>query len=307
VPLPPFAERVLESIAWRLRGGPSVAVTKVEQEKAELGSRAQGLEGRVRELEAQVAALRGEADGLRNLLAKVRVPAILVSTMPKSGTYFISKTMSQGLQIPERIIANQYFPYDRIRFFEMKKLVDDGGVTQDHFDAHPYNVTMLGHYFDRIVIQVRDPRQATLSWVHFVDDFNISEETYKFIYPVLPKGFFEQPLERRLDWAIERWLPLLIEWTRSWVDAAAQGPLKVKITRFEDMIVDENAFFDEMLEFYGVPQGRFVRPAIARDSATHFRKGETDEWRTVFNRAQAEAARRHIPSDLAERFGWSLD
>jgi hypothetical protein len=300
VPLPRLLDRALESIVWRLRGGPGTAFSKVNSERATLAIR-------VQELEQQIQPLRAEADGLRHLLTQVRVPPLLVATMPKSGTYFISRMLSQGLQVSERNIANQYFPYDRIRFPEMKKLAEEGGVSQDHFDAHPYNLTLLGHYFDRIMVQVRDPRQATLSWVHFVDELEISEETYKFIYPVLPRKFFEQPLQQRLDWAIEKWLPLLVEWTRGWVDAEAQGPLKVKITRFEDMIRDESAFFDELLDFFAVPRGRFMRPAIARDRSTHFRKGETDEWRSVFTPAQIEAARRCIPADLAARFGWPLD
>jgi len=305
VPFHPFLQRALRSACWRLCSRFREEFSAAD--RVALTNQLEVLQRQLQEAQQQAATLRGEADGLRHLLTQVKVPPMLVSTMPKSGTYFISKMLSQGLQVSERIIANQYFPYDRIRFPEMKKLFEEGGVSQDHFDAHPFNLTMLGHYFDRIVVQVRDPRQATLSWVHFVEDFKISEETYKFIFPVLPSGFFQQTLQQRLDWAVEHWLPLLVEWTQGWVDAAAQGPLKVKITRFEDMIVDENAFFDDLLNFFGVPQGRFMRPAIARDAATHFRKGEVNEWREVFTPAQAKAAKRHIPPDLAARFGWPLD
>ena len=59
-----------------------------------------------------IAALRAEKDQLgvrvgllETALRKVRLPPMLITTMPKSGTYYISKLFTQGLFIDSRITS----------------------------------------------------------------------------------------------------------------------------------------------------------------------------------------------------------
>ena len=215
--------------------------------------------------------------------------------------------MAKGLAIDTRIVSNQYFPYDTIRYFELKALADSGGISQDHFDASPINLTHIGRFFDRIVVQVRDPRQAMLSWIHFIEGFRDNPETYLFIYPPLPDRYFERSLSDKIDWAIEHWLPLRADWTQGWVDASNAGHLRVKITHFERMVADGEAFFHDLLEFNAIPRERFIMPLLPRDEAIHFRKGEIDEWRSVFTPAQIADSAARIPPALARFMGWSED
>ncbi|MEZ5667274.1 MAG: hypothetical protein R3F55_07555 [Alphaproteobacteria bacterium] len=261
---------------------------------------------RINALETELNRERHRADQLQQRFDAVRVHPILFTSMPKSGTYFVTSMLGKGLAIQPRIVANQYFPYDSIRFFEIQALARDGGISQDHFDASPLNLTHIGRFFDRVTVMVRDPRQAMLSWIHFIDGFRDNPETYLFIYPPLPEAYFDRPLADRVDWAIEHWLPLLVEWTEGWLRVADRGgPLKVHIGRYEDMVADQDAFFAAMLDFHAVPRGRFVKPHIPLGDAVHFRRGETDEWRRVMSPAQQAAAEARIPESVAARLGWA--
>lgn len=256
-------------------------------------------------LTAEVGELRARADGLENVLKKIRTHPILVTSMPKSGTYFISNLLSRGLAVDKRIVSHQYFPDDTIRFHELKQLKENGEVAEDHFGASRVNLAYLTKVIGKVNVHVRDPRQATLSYVHFLSTFDPTPETFQFIYPDMPERFFEMSLSEKLDWGIDAWLPLLVEWTQGWVSAESTArDLQIRFTRFEDMIEDTGAFVDGLLEFFQVPRERFFTPALDRSQAVHFRKGEMDEWKREFTSAQAERAKACIPEELAERFGW---
>lgn len=261
-----------------------------------------------RELEMRLKDARGDLIAAAPNEPEPVIPSILITTMPKSATYYLSSLFTKGLGLSDMILSNQYFPYDTIYQPKLRRLVLGNRVSQDHFGASEFNVELISRLTDRIIVHLRDPRQALLSYVHYLDDERFREkedETLLFIYPRLPDDFYELPLARRIDWGIENWLPLLIEWVRGWVDASQSGRLNVKFTRFEDFVADEGAFVDSVLEFFAIPKESFRTQEIERTTEVHFRKGETDEWQTIFTRKQKKAADRLIPADLADRFEWS--
>jgi hypothetical protein len=236
---------------------------------------------------------------------------MLITTMPKSGTYYISKLLTAGLFVDSRIVSHQYFPDDVIRQPELRAFADGNTVSQDHFGASRINLVHIAKHVDRMIVHVRDPRQAMLSYVHFLDtpQFRRTEdETLLFIYPPLRDDFYALDLEARIDWAIEHWLPLLVEWTQQWVTAAdtVDRPL-IKFTRYEDLLRDRDRFVAELLEFFRIPAARYFPPRIDPGEDIHFRRGEAAEWLTTFTPKQAAAATAQLPPGLAQRFGWDLD
>lgn len=235
--------------------------------------------------------------------------SVLITTMPKAGTYYLSRLFSEGLGLRPLIVSNQYFPEDTIYQPRLREFSRGGYVSQDHFPASPINMAHLGHVTEKIVVHVRDPRQATLSYIHFLNDdmfqSNLSE-TNKLIYPTLPQDFFDRDFSGRLDWGIDYWMPELIAWVEQWVAVDQQSTVKVRFTRYEDLVEDRESFTSGILDFLGIPQSRFSAPDLKLDADVHFRKGETDEWRGVFTEQQAARANGFIPSTLSERFSWQV-
>lgn len=265
-----------------------------------------------------IAALRAEKDQLgvrvgllETALRKVRLPPMLITTMPKSGTYYISKLFTQGLFIDSRIVSHQYFPHDVIRQPELRVFAQGNMVSQDHFGASKINLVHIAKHVDRMVVHLRDPRQAMLSYVHYLATPRFrraEEETQLFIYPPMPDDFYERDLEGRIDWAIDHWLPLLVEWTEEWVAAAdTLDRPRIKFTRYEDLVANRDHFVREVLEFFHIPVERYFSPHIEPDEDIHFRKGELAEWKTALTPKQAAAATARIPVALAAQFGWSLE
>jgi Sulfotransferase domain len=265
----------------------------------------------IQDLRAEKSELAARVQHLQKLLEEVRIPPMLVTTMPKSGTHYISKLLTQGLFIECRSVSHMYFPYDVIRQPELRVLAKGNAVNQDHFGASKINLVHISKHVDRMVVHLRDPRQALLSYVHYLSrpHFRRSEEeTLLFIYPPMPDDFYQLDLEARIDWAIENWLPLLVEWTEEWVAAAdtMDRPL-IKFTRYEDLVADPDRFVRDVLQFFRIPVERYVPPRIEQDEEVLFRKGEVAEWMTTFTPKQAAAASAKIPSALAVQFGWTLE
>jgi flagellar biosynthesis chaperone FliJ len=281
----------------------AAAEQELERAHAELSSAA----SRADEAERRLDLMEGEFNALKERWAAARIPPILFTTMPRSGTYFISTLFAEGLRIKPTIVSNQYFPHDTVRYHALKELANGNYVSQDHFAASRINLTHISRFMDRMVCHVRDPRQALLSWVHHIEQYRGNPETHLFIYPPLPADFYERALDGKLRWAVDNWLPLLVSWTEEWVRAAdAGGPVTIKFTHFERMIEDTQAFAFEVLDFFAIPRDRFVPPKIALDEKIHFRRGETEEWRRVFPAVLRRRAASLIPGALAERMGWRL-
>ena len=115
----------------------------------------------------------------------------------------------------------------------------------------------------------------------------------------------ERDLAGLIDWCIDSYLPILIEFMAAWVriEADKAQPIRVLFRSFELFLKEPDSYLDSVLEFYGIDKARFASEAEAE--VVHLRKGESEEWRGVFSKAQQRRAWENIPRDLAERFGWT--
>ena len=121
---------------------------------------------------------------------------------------------------------------------------------------------------------------------------------------VPPRKILQQDLSGLLDWCIEHYLPLLIEFIGGWVRVSRDdaSPFQVLLLSFEEFRTDPKRFFERVLGYYEIDPARFADDAKAE--VVHLRKGLLEEWREVFSDAQCDAAWQAIPEDLAATFGW---
>lgn len=181
-------------------------------------------------------------------------------------------------------------------------------VRQEHFDGSPGNLAMCRHYVDRIVLHMRDPRQATLSWAHHVNRLvGLNPHGPSGTVHQPPEDFCRWPFQRQIDWHIDRHLVSLVAWLRQWIGAEQTSPLKIRWTRFDELVTDERALFERILAFHDIPMdGVELRPP-AKTIAYHYRCGRTNEWKEVFTAKQKARCRAIIGDDILDHFGWSAD
>jgi hypothetical protein len=232
---------------------------------------------------------------------------ILLNTMPKSGSIYVAMSLKQILGLDFMYLGNGYALIDQIGVQNTQTFSGGGFVSQNHLAPSPVNLQILQHFKLKMILHLRDPRQALLSWVHHLDWVtSCSDRSPLLLYfaPRTPPGYFEFSLSRKIDWQIENYLPQLIAWTEGWVEIADRGTLPILITHQNDLRSNEKAFFDAILVFYQFDLG-YALPNLpkTRDGA-HFRLADPTEWRRTFTPDQAARSTLEMPHSLRMRFGW---
>lgn len=192
----------------------------------------------------------------------------------------------------------------------MARFTDGRVVRQEHFDAKPLTINWLGRYTDRMILHLRDPRQATLSWLHHANRLAREHpDACNYTVHSLPQGYLEWPFDRQLDWQIETHMASLAAWLRGWLSYVdgAERDLRVMTTRYEDMVADELGFFARVLEFYGIPDALFVHRPAEKTLAHNYRRGEPGEWLRVFSSAQKARSVDLIGRDILAHFNWPVE
>jgi len=233
-------------------------------------------------------------------------PAMLITTVPKSASESIWNRLAAGLGLAQSHVSIGLFPDCALVPARVRDLAAGGIIAKEHIAPTPYNLDSLrAAGIDRLVVHLRDPRQATLSWAHFVRD-DVGKRPLGPIWRkiVPPARVLEAGLEAVVDWCVEHYLPRLIDFARDWAEVQAKpaGGLAVRCLSFEQYVANEAAYLREVLDLYDLDQAGFA--AETRAETVHWRKGETAEWRSVFTAAQRRRAQRQMPAGLAGRFGW---
>ena len=234
------------------------------------------------------------------------LPLMLLNTLPKSASESIWNLLAEGLDIAQSHLSIGLFPDCSLLPARVQSAAEGGLIAKEHIPATSHNIEILTEFgVNRVAFHVRDPRQAALSWAHFVRDdvsMRLMAPIWRKVVP--PRAVLEGAFPELLDWCIERYLTIQIDFIQAWLDAADDPnvALEVRFLSFERFLAEPEDYFAELLDFYGIDRARFAAEREAE--VVHLRKGQTDEWREVFNSAQQSLAWRMLPPAMAERFGW---
>ncbi len=235
------------------------------------------------------------------------LPAMVITTLPKSASESIWNKLAQGLGLAQCYFSLGLFPDCCAIPSRVAQAAKGGVAIKEHIGPTAHNVAVLrGAGIDRLIVHHRDPRQAALSWAHFVRDDvgqRVMGPLWRKIVP--PSGIMEAGLDATLDWCIEHYLPLQIRFLSGWQGIAAQAdpPLSVLFMSFESFLAEPDAYFSKVLDFYDIPQSSYA--AGAKAETVHLRQGQSDEWRQVFSQEQRDRAWEAIPPEMAREFAWS--
>jgi hypothetical protein len=224
------------------------------------------------------------------------LPSIVLVTQGISASIPVANIFNSGFNLPS-------FAYSLVDREVVESWARDyargGACYTTHLTPDAVNVARLKRAGLKVIVHVRDPRQALLSMIHHIS-------AYPDELPQLIRGGFtdlevsEQAI-RLFEYYISR-----ICWIQGWLDAA--GELDILFSTFEDFVRDRATFTERYIEFYGGDREHF-----SWDDATnqhpntdyHFRAGLTDEWRGVFSSRVVERLNSYLPASMRDRFGWA--
>lgn len=249
------------------------------------------------------AALSGEVSTLRGRLAAVRIASILIVSIPKSGTVYTNRLLSQGLGLRDFPISLGYFPTDLIDHQRLREFANGGCVSSAHLDPSDANLQMLSCFVPKWTVHMRDPRSVVLSWTHHVHRYaQLRPELLLNVCPVPPREYVEWPFEHRLWWNLHNFLPAVVSWSERWLAVIDSGRFQIKLTTYDELLSDESEYVRRILAFHGIPEGLFLTPQLEKSiDSTHFRTGRRDEWRDVFSADQLAFSNKTIGATIMGR------
>ena len=235
------------------------------------------------------------------------LPSMLINTVPKSASESIWNRLAEGLGLGQCHLSLGLFPDCCVIPARVHSAAEGGLVIKEHLQATAHNTRhLVAEGFTKMVFHVRDPRQAVLSWAHFVHDdvaMRLMGPVWRKIVP--PADILRAELPVLIDWSIETYLPLLVDFMLGWTRFARDPDAKIDVLflTFEQFHTEPERYFESILSFYEIDPAHFAEDAEAE--VVHLRKGLIEEWREVFTDAQKARARQLIPDDLAGAFGWT--
>ena len=238
-------------------------------------------------------------------------PYVFMNTMAKSGSVYIHRRLSDGLGVPFCRIAVGTMMQERVVPSWAEQVAKGGALTQQHVDASATNLSALrASGMKKIIVHVRDPRQATLSLAHH---FRLGYQEQELHWqklsmsPYCPE-FDILPFERQVEWTFDHYYPRYVQWGEDWARAATDRShgLDILLVTYEEFRADEDAYFQRLLQFLDrAPEAFLQRPNTSRKTVEfHYRKGMVDEWRQVCTKQQQEWMQTLLSDAVVERFGW---
>lgn len=247
-------------------------------------------------------------------------PGICFNSLHRSGTMYIYRHLARELDMAEvHISASVPLTYNVLILHLVERLSLGGAIAQDHFLPTPLNIWSLQKYLDKMVVHIRDPRQAMLSSA-------IQMEAYRQKHPeVIQYAEFNEfvngpkstvPLYERLDELIDKEFKGWVNFIDSWIQASHTSTLQILFTQHRELKEEPRRLFKKVLDFYHLSIKDFHLPETTTEGSImtqspalnsphiHFRRGETNEWQGVFSSAQKQKMRNMMPDHFFERFGW---
>ncbi len=235
-----------------------------------------------------------------------QLPLILLNTLPKSASESIWNRLAEGLGVAQSHLSIGLFPDCTLLPARVQSAAEGGLIAKEHIPASAHNLAVLAEQgVRRLVFHVRDPRQAALSWAHFVRDdvsMRLMAPIWRKVVP--PRDILRGDFADLLDWCIEHYLAIQVAFIRAWLEvaASAEHDLEVRFLTFERFLTEPEGYLAEVLEFFEIDESAFAAEAEAE--VVHLRKGRSDEWREVLSPAQQSRAWSRLPPEMAARFDW---
>ncbi len=229
------------------------------------------------------------------------IPLIYINTIPKCGNKFIANNLRLTPYChSQRDISAGPWGNSNIHEFQLKTCAKEGGVLVGHASPTLYNVGVLNDAgINKIIMHVRDPRSATISWLHWL----VKRKNKLSAWELPPsENYFQLPLTKQVDELLSYWLPSLVEHIQGWININNnESTMSVLFTEFSEMKNSPQTFFQKIIDNYHLDLSINVKQP---KEEWHFRSGQENEWIDVFTEEQKKYASSLIPTEMKQLFGW---
>jgi hypothetical protein len=247
---------------------------------------------------------------------------LVVVSLPKSATVYVQRSVEATLSavhcritcpsgnIRDDIIAKDLFD------FVARPLAMAG----DHVPASARNLHLLAAAgIDRIVLMVRDPRDALVSWWRHLergDKRGVAWEAAHYAAcGLMSAGYYGLTPEEKLADLVEHMFPAMQEWLAGWAAAIEHDRrFTCHVSRYEDFVRDQAASLRAIYRFFGhaeepvlpAREGTAELLSAGIHTFTHFRRGVVGSHRDEIPAHLLARLNALVDYRVFDRFGWPV-
>ncbi|HVT51376.1 MAG TPA: sulfotransferase domain-containing protein [Dongiaceae bacterium] len=239
-----------------------------------------------------------------------RFPPILINTLPKSGSKYILRSLSRTLQVDDIRIQGAGLTRAGIAEPNFKRFIQGNHVCQEHLPAEPHIVAALETAVPRVVLHLRDPRAALVSWVHHVNTIYKKGHYVAILQGVetrMPEKYFEWGIPDQLAWQTDHFLPTTVNWISRWMDVIEEksSSLEIMITTYPELAADSVALLARILKFYQIDfEPDWISRRAPEVGKWNYRAGQKADWRDAYTPVLLDRATALIAERERNRFDW---
>lgn len=251
--------------------------------------------------------------------------SIFFVSLPKSGTVYTWTTISRvtGLKIPEFHLLKGWSQYNTGHEFVCPKIYACGDYNTQfllpnnmkyyqygyifgaHMQASYHNMHVLeASGYDRIIVLLRDPRDALVSWVHHLKNLGPSARNYHSKIYYIPEDYWDWSLADQFQYQIRSFLPTIINWVEGWLAYYANPERKIDIlfVLYDELKRHPMNYIKKMMAFNQIENVDYMQMPEVTQGKLHFRRGEHDQWREEFTREDQQLAANLMQDRLIQGF-----
>lgn len=236
--------------------------------------------------------------------------AIFLNALPHSGETYISYNLTRFFGLQTFRVSNKTFPEDALFEDAFVRFVAAGDryLNVGHVPPSGENVALFQNYLNKVFLNLRDPREALVAHITYVDLHRRHTMTRGRYQPDVPSEYFGWDHETKADWQIEHFYSGFINWIDQWLEQIDQDPqLQVFVGTTEEMLQDPISYFKRLVAFYGGDPDQFTEQDLfpLQPGYFHFyREPGIATWRDKLTPEQQERVTALIPASWFERLGW---
>jgi hypothetical protein len=238
------------------------------------------------------------------------LPPIILMSMPKSGSIFLAQSLCRVLQIRLARFGNYGFTQPVVWSKGIRRIRSGNYVCQEHLPASDHVIASLGILVPSIIVHIRDPRRALVSWIGHLNDLLEAGrliDAYAFAERVMPDGYLQWDAERQLDWHVTHVMPRLVHWIEGWVRAHDDPSCKLRIvlSTLEALQADQENALRRLLDELGISyRDEWLKQPGPIVGKRNVRRDPSEDRKSKYPRALWERATAAVPAELRERFNW---
>jgi len=232
---------------------------------------------------------------LKKLFSR-RGKTILISALPKSGSTFLVKTLSEVTGYQTFFLGYHQLNEQDLYLPNLIDAWSMNVISHQHTRPSEPNLALMAQFAIRPVILTRNAHDAAVSLTDRLE--TASPQT-----PLLnvPADFMDRPRADRLDMVIDLAMPWYIRFTADW----AQTDIDCLWLRYEDLIADGAGAVSQILNFHGLAvEGDVIERALrdAKGGNSRLNKGVAgrgDELSTAQKKRIGDLTRHYPGVDFA--------